>query len=327
MEAAVGVPPSNSSRNHSLPVQAWKAYESGLAKASIGRQATLRLPPLSRDHEGTKTPIKTETKTPQAKSENSKKADTGVSERVVGVGNDAVFVGMRVVIRRQALMKDPTLKADSGGGFGTVTAMAGDEVGTCKVKWDNGQTAGYKVGQEGEHVLAVACDATGHGRKDPSFTSQDTAECQELVVGIDEAPKEGMRVVLRKAALDQFHELLDDCGWLPDGRAAPGTITWVDPDDADGDGVPGDIVEVLWDVTGTKEDYRTGFEGCYRLAVWRHDRVGEGEESCSGTCIHPPLLNDAKSSTTTEGISRTGSARTADIATLTFDSSSIDSFR
>ena len=61
---------------------------------------------------------------------------------------------------------------------------------------------------------------------------------------------------------------MDDCGVLAGGERGIGTITWVDPDDADGDGIPGDICEVLWDVTGEKHDYRTGFEGCFRLAAF-----------------------------------------------------------
>ncbi len=70
-----------------------------------------------------------------------------------------------------------------------------------------------------------------------------------------------MRVVLRQEALQNDPDLVKDSG------GGQGTITWVDPEDLDGDGVTGDICQVLWDLTGVRDDYRTGFEGQYRLAI------------------------------------------------------------
>ena len=63
-----------------------------------------------------------------------------------------------------------------------------------------------------------------------TLASRD-AGSSERIVGVDVEPVEGMRVVLRNAALVEFPELLEDSG------GGPGTITWVDPEDADGDGV------------------------------------------------------------------------------------------
>ena len=56
---------------------------------------------------------------------------------------------------------------------------------------------------------------------------------------------------------------------MSDTQGGPGTITWVDPEDLDGDGVTGDICEVIWERSGKKGYYRTGYEGIYRLAQFQ----------------------------------------------------------
>lgn len=71
-------------------------------------------------------------------------------------------------------------------------------------------------------------------------------------------------MVFRKISLENDPDLSTDSG------GGVGTITWVDPEDMDGDGITGDICEVLWQRTGTKGDYRTGYEGEYRLALAVH---------------------------------------------------------
>jgi len=78
---------------------------------------------------------------------------------------------------------------------------------------------------------------------------------------LDLSPEEGMRVMLRSTAIAENPDLLHD------SNGGGGVITWVDPTDADGDGVTGDICEVLWDLTKQKDDYRTGFEGQFRLRL------------------------------------------------------------
>lgn len=78
---------------------------------------------------------------------------------------------------------------------------------------------------------------------------------------LDIVPEEGMRVMIRGSAIDENPDLLHD------SSGGGGVITWVDPTDADGDGVTGDICEVMWDVTKQKEDYRTGYEGQFRLRL------------------------------------------------------------
>ena len=70
-----------------------------------------------------------------------------------------------------------------------------------------------------------------------------------------------MRVMLRRSAIAENPDILHD------SNGGGGVITWVDPTDADGDGVTGDICEVLWDLTKQKDDYRTGFEGHFRLRL------------------------------------------------------------
>jgi hypothetical protein len=46
-----------------------------------------------------------------------------------------------------------------------------------------------------------------------------------------------------------------------------GTILWINPYDLDGDGIVGDICQVLWD-NGRKGHYRTGYDGEFRLALF-----------------------------------------------------------
>eukprot|EP00960_Hanusia_phi_P068256 766797-Hanusia_phi.AAC.8 len=81
------------------------------------------------------------------------------------------------------------------------------------------------------------------------------------LVGLDVRPEVGMRVKIATSALAEYPELAKESG------GGLGTITWVDPEDADGDGETGDICEVEWDKTGAKGDYRTGFEGDFRLSA------------------------------------------------------------
>ena len=200
--------------------------------------------------------------------------DAGSSERIVGVDVEPVE-GMRVVLRNAALVEFPELLEDSGGGPGTITWVDpedadGDGVtgDICAVIWDKtGRKGDYRTGFEGEYRLAQL-DGTRVKEREAGEAAVDGREC---VVGVDVPPVEGMRVVLRRATLREFPELLEDSG------GGPGTITWVDPEDADGDGVTGDICAVIWERTGRKGDYRTGFEGEYRLAQFQGYRSLELE--------------------------------------------------
>lgn len=56
---------------------------------------------------------------------------------------------------------------------------------------------------------------------------------------------------------------------------------WVDEEDADGDGYSGDIVEVRWD-NGHVGDYRTGFEGEFRLCLDPDSMRGQGNRMETG---------------------------------------------
>jgi len=87
------------------------------------------------------------------------------------------------------------------------------------------------------------------------------------VVGLDIEPLEGQRVVFMAQAMKDNPDLWED------SKGGPGTILWVDPEDADGDGVTGDICEVEWDLTNERADYRTGYEGSFRLAIFDHAKV------------------------------------------------------
>lgn len=253
--------------------QATRTYQSDVAKETAQptpQKALMKLPPLAPGGTGadivSRVPsseiagVFTRVPSGEALLQKQKLAEAGVGERIVGLGSDIPFEGMRVVLRRQALIKFPDLKAQSGGGFGTVTVVSSDQ--NCTVVWDNGVGGAYSIGCEGEYRLAVAWADPNHAHR-----GRESMAGSEEVVGIDVPPAEGMRVVLRQSFLEENPELWEDCGKLASGERGVGTITWVDPDDADGDGVPGDIVEVLWDITCMREDYRTGFEGCFRLAL------------------------------------------------------------
>jgi len=87
--------------------------------------------------------------------------------------------------------------------------------------------------------------------------SEIGSDDEEEVVGFHVEPVVGHRVLLRATCMKKFPELVKETG------KSTGTLTWVDPTDADGDGVTGDISEVTWD-NGYVGDYRTGYEGTYR---------------------------------------------------------------
>ena len=197
--------------------------------------------------------------------------------------------GMRVVFGKAALDEFPDLLEDSGGGIGTITWVDpedadGDGVtgDICEVLWDKtGLKGDYRTGFEGQFRLALVVSKRVRAAEDDG---------SEKLVGLDVEPVEGMRVVICKDAFESFPELLEDCGGTLEDPGV-GIITWVDPEDADGDGVTGDICEVQWHRTGIKGDYRTGFEGDFRLALSAgHRKRKEGEEDGQdliGIEVHP----------------------------------------
>ena len=179
----------------------------------------------------------------------------------VVVGRDVrPMEGQRVVFMRSAVENDPSLEEDSGGGAGTITwvdpeDMDGDGItgDICEVLWDRTGTKGdYRTGYEGEFRLALS----GLQR-----VKAEDAEEGEMVVGSDVVPEEGMKVMLREIVF-RTHP-----GMRLESKGGMGTITWVDPEDADGDGATGDICEVVWDKTGIRAKYRTGFSGQFMLCL------------------------------------------------------------
>lgn len=197
--------------------------------------------------------------------------------------------GMRVVFAQSALEEFPDLVEDSGGGMGTITWVDpedadGDGVtgDICEVLWDKtGLKGDYRTGFEGQFRLALVISKRVRAAEDDGL---------DKLVGLDVEPVEGMRVVICKEAFDLFPELLEDCGGTLEDPGV-GIITWVDPEDADGDGIIGDICEVQWQRTGIKGDYRTGFEGDFRLALSMGNRKRqEGQEDGQdlvGIDVHP----------------------------------------
>uniref|UniRef100_A0A6U6BCY5 SAM domain-containing protein n=2 Tax=Guillardia theta TaxID=55529 RepID=A0A6U6BCY5_GUITH len=95
--------------------------------------------------------------------------------------------------------------------------------------------------------------------------SEVDSDGEDDVVGYHVFPSVGMRVGLRSVIASKYPHLLEETG------GSLGRISWVDPTDLDGDGVTGDICEVTWD-NGYMGDYRTGFEGHFRLREVREER-------------------------------------------------------
>ena len=196
--------------------------------------------------------------------------------------------GMRVIFATAALEEFPELLADSGGGMGTITwvdpedadgdGITGD---ICEVLWDKTELRGdYRTGFEGQFRLAAVASKRVRAQEDDG---------SEKIIGLDVEPLEGMRVVLCNAAIDEFPELLEECGGTPE-EPGLGIITWVDPEDADGDGIVGDICAVRWQRTGITGDYRTGFEGDFRLALSmgnRKKKDKDGDETLVGLDVYP----------------------------------------
>ena len=199
--------------------------------------------------------------------------------------------GMRVIFSQAALEEFPELLEDSGGGIGTITWVDpedadGDGVtgDICEVLWDKtGLKGDYRTGFEGHFRLAQVVSKRRRGTEDDGT---------EKLVGRDVEPVEGMKVVICEAAIQEFPELLQDSGGTSE-EPGVGVITWVDPTDADGDGETGDICEVHWQKTGVKGDYRTGYEGTFRLALFmgnRKRREGQSDnETIVGLDAHPHL--------------------------------------
>ena len=187
-----------------------------------------------------------------------KGADGGIIESLVN--REVVpVVGMQVCLCKEAIEKHPELIEDSNGGPGVITNLnkyrdIGAEAGEiCSVEWkDTGKLGDYRTGWEGIHRLAVyAAPAHLGGR--------------EKVINQDIDAVVGLRVVLRNLTRSLHPELISDTG------GGPGTITWVDGNDLDGDGETGDMCQVRWDLTGKLADYRTGYMDDYRLALYEVD--------------------------------------------------------
>lgn len=189
--------------------------------------------------------------------------DSDEEEEVVGYHTEPL-VGYRVILRKKVKKRFPELLAETENTTGTITwvdptdadgdGITGD---ISEVAWDSGYKGDYRTGFEGTYRLCLDPDEV-----DVNTRIRIGAEIDEKVVGLDVEPLEGQRVVFMTQAIRDNPSLYDD------SKGGPGTIIWVDPEDADGDGVTGDICEVQWDLTGTRGDYRTGFEGAFRLAIY-----------------------------------------------------------
>jgi Ran GTPase-activating protein (RanGAP) involved in mRNA processing and transport len=114
-----------------------------------------------------------------------------------------------------------------------------------------------------------------------NLTILENEAAREKIVKMDLDPVVGLRVVFTRDALNRFPELMHDSGWsLKDGPGV-GTILWVNPYDLDGDGMVGDICQVLWQKTGKKGHYKTGYHGEYHLAAFEPPKPRLDEKQLS----------------------------------------------
>jgi hypothetical protein len=203
-------------------------------------------------------------KKPDSDDESEEESEPDSDEEDVVGYHCEPLVGHRVILRDIVHKRFPELVKETDNATGTITwvdptdadgdGITGD---ISEVKWDNGYVGDYRTGFEGTYRLQLDPDEWETNER-----LNIGAEADEEVVGLDVEPLEGQRVVLMKQALR------DNPSLWQDSKGGPGTILWVDPEDADGDGITGDICEVKWDLTDVRADYRTGFEGAFRLALY-----------------------------------------------------------
>mmetsp|Transcript_44817 Transcript_44817/g.109358 ORF Transcript_44817/g.109358 Transcript_44817/m.109358 type:complete len:491 (+) Transcript_44817:95-1567(+) len=187
------------------------------------------------------------------------KAAGEVEEYVPSVGRDAeAKLGMHVRCSKVAAIEHPHVYNESKGGTGVVTMMRVGPLGVeaCEVEW-------YSSGRR-MHVPLKADTNVAKGYNleivdNKGYRVRRTeAPAGDEVVGMDVYPYIGMRVRLRRQALEEMPSL------MADSKGMPGTITWISLKDDDGDGVIGDSCKVLWE-TGKEGVYYTGFEGKFFL--------------------------------------------------------------
>ena len=112
-------------------------------------------------------------------------------------------------------------------------------------------------------------NASGETTASEALKQMKDKENAEKLVRKDLDATVGLRVMFSQETVRNCPELLEESGWsLKDGPGA-GTILWVNPYDLDGDGITGDICQVIWDKTGRKGHYKTGYNGDYRLALFQ----------------------------------------------------------
>lgn len=161
----------------------------------------------------------------------------------------------------------------SQAGTGAVTAMiiGPRGVDAIEVEWYKSAGQRVNVSLRGNEL---ACENYQVALV-PQTAFRDSrvhASAGEIIVGLDIYPFCGMRVRLRRQALEQNPSLLGDA------KGKKGTIVWVSPDDKDGDGVAADVVKVQWDASGKCCEHSTGYKGNFNLR-YAPDDLGSASKS------------------------------------------------
>jgi hypothetical protein len=148
----------------------------------------------------------------------------------------------------------------------------------------SGQGAREDEGAAAATHGGVASRSGASGRRDGLLRSVEVAWVRTQKVGCYEASlvNDGLLVQARPEALvgsTQYPallgmrvRLLDSMRFLKpiifaDSGGGPGTISWVSPLDPKGAGASGGVCQVIWDWTGVRECYRTGYKGDYNLRL------------------------------------------------------------
>lgn len=180
----------------------------------------------------------------------------------VSVGSESCppHIGMRVQVSRSSYTNHSEFLVLSGDGPGVVVGVKMSSHGESE------QPSG--AFPEKYHSLQIAWLRTSEVGTYAHWLISDKFLVQvegERLVGSAQVPTAvGMRV-----------RFVDSLRFLQpvihsDSGGGPGTITWVSPWDPEGLGNSGGVCQVLWDWTGVRECYRTGYKCEYYLRLLDH---------------------------------------------------------
>ena len=167
-------------------------------------------------------------------------------------------VGLRVRVSRSAYLQQASLVAASADGPGIIVGVIPSASGPRIQPSDSAFPHTW-------HALLVAWVRTDKKvQYETSVIKRGflvAAEDERLVGSALHPAKVGMRVRL----VDRLRFLQPIL--FADSAGGPGTLSWVSPWDPDGQDKAGLVCQVVWDWTGVRECYSTGFKGQHMLRL------------------------------------------------------------